>query len=942
MKKVLFCLLAMVLMLSASCDQEIKPAEYKVSFDANGGEGTLPDSLSVVEGGVTALPLGEGLSREGYVFNGWSEEPNGKSVGESLTVSKHTVLYARWQSLMYRIVYDLDGGDFPTYVANPNYYTTDSGASMILRPQKNGYAFLGWTEGDSSELLETIALEKGSIGDRTFKANWKVLEYQISYDLDGGSIPEESRIGSYTVEDPDFGLPAPTRDGYWFMGWKDSYSSKPQVVYIVKQGSTGDLEVKAEWRKLHTIRYADGSNAETMVLDGDSFEVRECQPKTGYDFVNWIDSDGKEYIPGRTEKASGDLVLTPQRKPIAYTIIYLDDGEYEGEGNPTSYTIEDSFTLKHPTREGYVFKGWSERDPYLSLDYRISGMIGDRALTAKWREPYKYNILYDGNGGSNSLSPVEKTEGEPLILPSSGVERTGYKLAGWNTKANESGDSYALGGTYSKDESCTFYAVWEPINYAIEYDLDGGDLESGWPESYTIETEVLIQPVPTKFRYIFTGWSEDDSKPSETISIAKGSTGNRVFKANWRPASTYGIYYYGNGAEKEVYGPEMKYENEGFALISAKDSAAIFIKTGYELAGWNTKADGSGDSYELGGTYEKNEECRFYAVWKAVEYSIKYDYNGATPKEGTEPSKTRYSVEELPLTLDSPELKNRVFIGWSLSGERVSKIPEGTTGDIVLTAAWELLPCYTITYDYDNGSDEVLESTRYSDDPAFVIAECSKEKEGYVFSHWYSDDKTVYMPGDTYSNEADFKLHAYWVHECLKFELDVDGVAWKVSYDPEYTGEVESLEIPALYKGKKVRYVYGFAGKSMTSLTVQEGVLYIQGFAFEDCRSLVSVVLPANIEVYGYAFNRCFALETLTISGNANFEKGRGFSNCTSLQRIVVEGDVKLGKETFYHCRIEEIYFGDEELAKKWTAEGVLEKANIPSTVKITVKPSTE
>ena len=51
MKKVLFCLLAMVLVLSASCDQEIKPAEYEVSFDANGGEGTLPDSLSVVEGG---------------------------------------------------------------------------------------------------------------------------------------------------------------------------------------------------------------------------------------------------------------------------------------------------------------------------------------------------------------------------------------------------------------------------------------------------------------------------------------------------------------------------------------------------------------------------------------------------------------------------------------------------------------------------------------------------------------------------------------------------------------------------------------------------------------------------------------------------------------------------------------------------------------------------
>lgn len=36
MKKILFCFLAAVLVLSASCDQEIKPVEYKVSFDANG------------------------------------------------------------------------------------------------------------------------------------------------------------------------------------------------------------------------------------------------------------------------------------------------------------------------------------------------------------------------------------------------------------------------------------------------------------------------------------------------------------------------------------------------------------------------------------------------------------------------------------------------------------------------------------------------------------------------------------------------------------------------------------------------------------------------------------------------------------------------------------------------------------------------------------------
>lgn len=103
MKKILFCLLAAVLVLSASCDQEIKPVEYKVSFDANGGNGTLPDSLTVVEGGA-ALPSGEGLSRAGYEFAGWSEECDGDLLGESIVVSRDVVLHAKWNDSFFGFI----------------------------------------------------------------------------------------------------------------------------------------------------------------------------------------------------------------------------------------------------------------------------------------------------------------------------------------------------------------------------------------------------------------------------------------------------------------------------------------------------------------------------------------------------------------------------------------------------------------------------------------------------------------------------------------------------------------------------------------------------------------------------------------------------------------------------------------------------------------------
>lgn len=534
---------------------------------------------------------------------------------------------------------------------------------------------------------------------------------------------------------------------------------------------------------------------------------------------------------------------------------------------------------------------------------------------------------------------MEKTEGEPLVLPSSGVERTGYELIGWNTQPDGSGDSYNLGGTYSKDRSCIFYAVWKPIEYTIEYDLNGGNLEAGWPEFYTIETEIRIKPVPTKSRCIFLGWSEDGSESSEAISIAKGSTGDRVFKADWRPAATYGIHYYGNGGEREVYGPEMKYEDEDFALMSEKDATGIFKKADYELVGWNTMADGKGDGYELGGTYKKNEDCKFYAVWKAVEYGIKYDYNGAVPKEGTEPSKTTYTIEDLPLTLESPTLKNRTFIGWSLSsGERVSEIPMGTTGGIVLTAVWELLPYYTITYDYGDGLE--TETRRYSDDPELVIEDCTGNKEGYVFSHWYSDDGTVYMPGDSYSAEANLKLHAYWVQECLSFGSSVHKGkdAYSVSYRNDYTGEIKSIKIPALYKGKTVDSIpeNGFSGCPMESVVISDSINYISKNAFNGCSSLTSLKLPSGVSVWGYAFANCTKLETLTLSAGVKFQSSRAFSECRALEKIFVEGQVSsLGSETFYHCSsIVEIDFGETQL--KWSDDG-MKAAKVRSGVRILV-----
>lgn len=65
---------------------------------------------------------------------------------------------------------------------------------------------------------------KGRAEEIYLIAEWKAKEYSIEYEL-GGGVNEDNK-NSYTVEDDDFLLIAPSRNGYAFDGWyfEEDYS----------------------------------------------------------------------------------------------------------------------------------------------------------------------------------------------------------------------------------------------------------------------------------------------------------------------------------------------------------------------------------------------------------------------------------------------------------------------------------------------------------------------------------------------------------------------------------------------------------------------------------------------------------------------------------------------------------------------------------------------
>ena len=76
------------------------PATYTVSFDANGGTGTMAEVTGVSAGAYT-LPANGFTAPEGKRFVGWATSASGTATaaGEAITVSDNVTLYAIWEEI---------------------------------------------------------------------------------------------------------------------------------------------------------------------------------------------------------------------------------------------------------------------------------------------------------------------------------------------------------------------------------------------------------------------------------------------------------------------------------------------------------------------------------------------------------------------------------------------------------------------------------------------------------------------------------------------------------------------------------------------------------------------------------------------------------------------------------------------------------------------------
>ena len=646
---------------------------------------------------------------------------------------------------LYTVTLDTAGGD----PIRPIQYTVESEAFQLPTPVRTGYIFLGWTGEGITEAQEIIEIPQGSTGDRTYTANWQVIEYTITLlEMDGAGTSEAL---VYTVEQP-VTLPTPTREGYAFLGWTVNSDMAPQLTVVLPQGSIGNRTYTANWELTGytiTMDLNGGSGETTLLYTVEDEEFALPTPTRNVnEFVGWT---GEGITTPQTsvkipKGSTGDKAYTANWQVIEYTITLDTNGG--PNVSPIKYTVEDSFTLPYPLRPGYEFAGWtldgSGMLPATTLIIYY-GTTGDLHYKAEWRLA-EYTINMDLNGGSGKEKVVYTITDEDFELPT--PTRNGYEFVGWTGEritTPQTSVKIPKGSTGNK----AYTANWKVIQYTIITLLEGGNAGSSGAYVYTVE-ETFTLPTPTRTGYTFWGWTgEGITKPQPSVTIPRGSTGDKTYIENWVETG-YTITLDlngGSGKEKVIY----TMTDEDFELPTP-------TRHGYEFVGW------TGEGITTPQTSVKIPKGSmgnkaYTANWKVIRYTITLVTNG-----GAVIASIRYTVEDSVTLPIPPERPGYEFAGWVLdgSGQFPSTpmiIPEGSTGDRIYEAEWRVAT-YTITYVSHgkayNWVQYTIKNQVYfgapEEDPSYYLP-------GYTFVGWKIDGvsgtpRSYMLPKGSYGNRT--------------------------------------------------------------------------------------------------------------------------------------------------------------------------------------------
>ena len=707
-------------------------ASSTLTYDANGStSGSVPASLSA-SGTYVVIDSNTGsLRKTGFIFSGWNTQADGTGTTyqgtDNLLLNANTTLYALWVAANYTVTFagnSNTGGTVPAAITGISVSATvpDNTGNLV----RAGYTFAGWNTLASG--LGTTYLASSTItptASTTLYAKWTALPtYTITYNGNGstgGGVPvAQSGIYASVILDNNSGNLV--KSGSFFAGWNTQADG---LGTTFAAGSTytpsANITLYALWSNIATYTLTYNSNSSTSgtaplpqtgitstaTVSTNSGSVA----RLGYRFDGWntlANAAGVTYAVGATITLTADTTLYAIWTSVpTYTITFNGNAQTSGS-IPSAITSSDA-SVSLPANTGvlnktnYTFNGWNTLADGTGTHYDVASAFALSAnvtLYAEWLGNI-YTLTYNANGSTAGSVPAA-TSGRGTLttaINSGALAKDGYTFSGWNTVADGTGTSIAAGATYAPTANTTLFAKWTALpSYSVTFNGNGATSGSapapinGVYASTTLPGNTGVLALAAR---VFGGWNTL-ANATGTYYAAGSSfspTANVTLYAVWNV--NYAITYDANGATSGTV-PATQTGLAGNATVSANTGSLAL--TGYNFAGWNTLANGTGTNYAAAATINSNADVTLYAKWVLVPtFSITYDDNGSNG--GSAPMSASGVSASTVLDNNSGALTKTgfVFAGWNTQANGLGTTYAGgssftPTANVTLYALWTNSP----------------------------------------------------------------------------------------------------------------------------------------------------------------------------------------------------------------------------------------------------------
>jgi uncharacterized repeat protein (TIGR02543 family) len=210
-----------------------------LTFDANGGSGTMANQSANVATALTANTF----TRPGYVFDGWATSATGiknYANGALYPFTADATLYARWVTApSSTVTFNANGGSGTMANQSTNVATALTANAFT----RTGYVFDGWATTPTGIRTYAAGASYPFTSTATLYARW-VPTFTVTFNANGGTgtMATQTAGGSTALTANAF-----TRKAYAFGGWATSATGKSAYADGGKYPFTSNATLYAGW-----------------------------------------------------------------------------------------------------------------------------------------------------------------------------------------------------------------------------------------------------------------------------------------------------------------------------------------------------------------------------------------------------------------------------------------------------------------------------------------------------------------------------------------------------------------------------------------------------------------------------------------------------------------------------------------------------------------------